>query len=189
MRCEPIAPDHLTDTQRRLDEAVRGVVAARAGGTTPVTRPDGALIGPYPAMLAHPVLGTGLWAAIEPVMRPVALPPAVREVVILVVGARFQARYELYAHGPIAERVGIDPADVRALVAGQHPPGLDDDQLLAHDAAASLCAPGPLPQALHRACTEVFGQDGLAELVHLVGIYAAVCVLLNAHDVPVPKNN
>jgi len=50
-----------------------------------------------------------------------ALADNVRQIVILVVGARFDAAYEIYAHVAVAEREGMHPARLATLLADLKP--------------------------------------------------------------------
>ena len=52
------------------------------------------------------------------------LPKAVREVVILSVGAASGAQYELYSHEVRARDAGLGEDKIRAIAAGQRPPDL-----------------------------------------------------------------
>ena len=60
MRLEPIAPASLTDEQRKLhDTMVEGIRKNLRGFKS--EREDGALIGPFPAMLHFPEFGVAAW--------------------------------------------------------------------------------------------------------------------------------
>ncbi|MET7337715.1 hypothetical protein [Nonomuraea sp. NPDC005650] len=49
-------------------------------------------------------------------------------------------------------------------------------------------AGAPLPGALYRSAVGCFGEFGTAELVFLIAQYAAVSMVLNAYDVPLPPD-
>ncbi len=184
MRMPPINPADLSDVQRELDETARRILT---GQQIPFTAQDenGALIGPFPAMLHHPHQAKPLldWFTAS----PSTLPPRVREIAILTTGARYAAAYELYSHSRIAAAIGIPATVVAALVAGQRP-ALSPEEEVAHDVAAALYAGSPVPGALYRAAVGCFGEAGTAELVFLVAQYASICMVLNAYDVPLPAD-
>ncbi len=46
---------------------------------------------------------------------------------------------------------------------------------------------GALPELNDRLAEAEFGAHGVAELVHLVGLYCTVSVTLNGFNVPVPE--
>jgi 4-carboxymuconolactone decarboxylase len=112
----------------------------------------------------------------------------VREVAILVTGAKFRAAYEIYAHVIAAEQRGLPDAKIATIVAGQRPADLTREEAVAYDIAAALVAGGVLPEITWKQGVEVFGQDAAAELVYLVGLYCLVSVTLNGFDVPIPED-
>ncbi|KQO61314.1 carboxymuconolactone decarboxylase family protein [Curtobacterium sp. Leaf261] len=187
MRTPPIKPADLTEANRDLDAALRELIGQSLRGFTSEDE-DGALIGPFAPMLHFPELHEPILQWMRVLVGKATLPGSVREVAILTIGARLGARYELYAHSRVAGDKGLAPEAVAALVAGQRPTTLSAEEVVAHDLAAVLHAGGAVPGALYRAALEAFGRDGTAELVHLVGQYAVVSMLLNAYDVPVPAD-
>jgi 4-carboxymuconolactone decarboxylase len=75
-----------------------------------------------------------------------ALPKTVREVAILVTGAKFRSAYEIYAHVMIAERRGLSDDKIATIVAGQRPTDLARDEAIAYDVASALVDHGVLPE-------------------------------------------
>src|ERR1700675_4647277 len=111
----------------------------------------------------------------------------VRQIVILVVGARFDAAYEIYAHVAVAEHEGM-PLDRRGpLVADLKPADLSEEEAVAFDVAYKLVRGGTLPEPLYRLAVDTFGQHGANELIYLVGLYGLVSTTLNGFNVPVPE--
>ena len=111
------------------------------------------------------------------------------ELVILVTGARFSARYELYAHEFTAEKAGLSPAKIAALAAGARPGDLTADEATAFDVATALTRGAQLPESTYQASIEAFGETGTGELIFLIGFYCLISVLLNGFDVPIPKRD
>ena len=150
-------------------------------------RPDGALLGPWNAWLHQPELGEAFWGATQAMTRFAALPDRVRQVVILVVGARFGAAYEIYAHGAVASaRHGMSARRIATLAAGGRPEDLADEEAAGFDVATALLAGGVLPEPTYRQAVALFGQRGTNELIYLVGHYCFVSITLNGFAVPVP---
>ncbi len=185
MRLPPLAETDLPpdlrdfnrDMQAEVREHLRGFVSARD---------DGALIGPFPPMLHFPQFGRAAWDYTKALIDHSTLPKPAHEVAILVTGARFNSRYELYAHEQVAERAGLSPEKVATIAAGQRPADLTAEEAVAYDVAAALVNGKSLPETTYQRALQVFGKDQVAELVYLVGGYCLVSVLLNAYDVPVP---
>ena len=184
-RLPPIPPADLSDEQRALHDDMTGVVHAHLQGFTS-DRPDGALVGPFAAMLHFPAWGGPAWAFTKSLMDHTTLPKGPHEVAILVTGAAAGARYELYAHERVAASTDLSAAKIATITAGERPSDLTPQEAVAYDVAAALNRGGALSEAAYRAAVEAFGTDGAAELVYLVGAYTLVSVLLNAFDVDVP---
>lgn len=186
MRLAPIPPSDLDPALRRLHNDMAASVAEFLHGFVS-RRDDGALVGPFPPLLHFPEWGGPAWTLTKSLMEHSTLPAPAREVAVLVVGAAFGSRYELYAHEQVAQRSGLAPDKIATITAGQRPAGLDAEEAAAYDVAAALTrGAGPLPESTYRRAVEVFGQHETAELVYLVGGYCLVSVLLNAYDLSVP---
>jgi 4-carboxymuconolactone decarboxylase len=68
---------------------------------------NGALMGPWNPWLHEPQFGKPIWELTKALSFSPSLPKPVREVAILVTGAKFRAAYEIYAHVMLAEQRGI----------------------------------------------------------------------------------
>jgi 4-carboxymuconolactone decarboxylase len=110
-----------------------------------------------------------------------------RQVVILTVGSVWKAPYELYAHSAVAAKVGLTKEQIDSLVSGQIPYGLNEDELLAQGFTYHLVSEHTVNGESYAAAREVFGDQGLVEMLVLIGCYLSVCALLNAFAVPAPK--
>lgn len=188
MRLAPLPPGELTAEQRPFYDDMRAVVSAHFKGFT-WERGDGALVGPFNVMLHTPAWGRAAWDYTKAMIAHTTLPKPVHEIIILVTGARFGSRYELYAHEHVADAVGLAPAKIATIVAGERPGNLTVPEGVAYDTAGALCRGGPLPQATYNAAVGAFGKDGMAEIAYLVAHYCVVSVLLNAYDSPVPNSD
>ena len=186
MRLPPIPPQELTPEQRRLYDMLRTGIAEQFQGFR-TAREDGALLGPFNPWLHEPRIGRAVWELTEAVSARGALPDNVRQVAILVTGARFKSAYELYAHVRVAREKGLAQDKIATITAGQRPADLSPEEAVIYDAAGALNAGGVLPRPVYDRVVSAFGHGGIAELIHLVGLYAMVCITLNGFDVPVPE--
>ena len=185
MRLEPIPPEKLSAEQRPLFDRIQAGIDAHLKGFIS-KRADGALIGPFNAMLHFPQFGTPNWDFVTALMAHSTLPKSAHEVAILVVGAHYSSRYELYAHEHVAARSGLSAAKIATIVAGERPVDLTREEGIAYDVASKLARGGQLPEATYQAALSAFGEQGTAELVHLIAGYCLTSVILNAYDVSVP---
>ena len=152
-----------------------------------VEREDGALMGPWNPWLHEPAIGKAIWDLTLAMTANAVLPDNVRQIAILVVGARYQAAYELYAHVAVAEKEGMSAERLAALVAGVKPTDLSKEENVAFDFSHALARGGVLPEPLYRLAIDTFGQHATNELIYLVGLYALVSTTLNGYNVPVPE--
>ena len=97
MRLPLIAPADLTPEQKPLYDAMRKGIASNFNAFK-VEREDGALMGPWNPWLHEPAIGKAIWDLTLAMTANATLPDNVRQIAILVVGARFDAAYEIYAH-------------------------------------------------------------------------------------------
>lgn len=183
MRLPLIPPGQLTPEQRALYDRNRDQIAHGFTAFT-TTREDGALLGPWGVFLHEPAVGQAHYDQIAAITAMRRLPPSAKQVAIIVVGARFRAAYELYAHAATAADEGMDPAKIATLAAGGRPPDLTLEEACAFDVTTALLGAGVLPGAVYRAARDLLGQGALNELVLWVGTYAQVAITLNAFDVP-----
>lgn len=185
MRLPPIPPADLTVEQRPLYEEMKAGITAKYNQFKTI-REDGAIMGPWNAWLHQPEVGAAIWGTTKAMTEFRHLPEDVRQIAILVVGTRFQAAYEIYAHSVVAKKAGLNDGFVIALLEGERPSNMTDAQEAAYEVAHTLTIGGVLPEALFRRALALFGEKGANELIYLVGHYCFVSVTLNGFDVPVP---
>ena len=186
MRLRPLAPEGLPAALRSVHDTI---VALMVRKQPQIVAEDatGALIGPFPPMLHFPAFGIPALQFLAAIGTEAKLPPLVRETAILTVGARFNARYELYAHEIMGAVAGLTAAQIATLAAGGRAADLSDEAGIAHDVARALADGRILPASTYDRATALLGPDGVGELVFLVGGYALIAMVLNAFDMPVPE--
>jgi 4-carboxymuconolactone decarboxylase len=116
MRLPLIAPADLTPQQKSLYDDMRKGIASNFNAFK-VLSEDGALMGPWNPWLHEPGIGKAIWDLTLAMTANAILPDNVRQIVILVVGARFDAAYEIYAHVAVAARVWDLRGERRTFVA------------------------------------------------------------------------
>jgi hypothetical protein len=186
MRLPLIAPGELTPEQKRLYDDMRKGIASNFNAFEAV-REDGALMGPWNPWLHEPGIGKAIWDLTLAMTANATLSDNIRQIVILVVGARFDAAYEIYAHIAVAELEGMRPERLATLVADLKPSDLSADESVAFDVAYKLVRGGVLPEPLYRLAVATFGQHGTNEMIYLIGLYSMVSTTLNGFNVPVPE--
>jgi 4-carboxymuconolactone decarboxylase len=99
----------------------------------------------------------------------------------------WKAPYELYAHSAIAANAGFTAKQIASLAAGRSPETLTVEELAAQRFTRQLVSEHAIDDDIYAAAQGVFGDEGLVEMLVLIGCYLSVCALLNAFAVPVPK--
>jgi 4-carboxymuconolactone decarboxylase len=183
----PLLPlSDMTPEQRTLYQDMHTGIETNFKGFTALDT-SGALIGPWNPWLRFAKFGGPVWELVKALATSPTLPRPIREIAILVTGARFHAAYEIYAHVLVAELRGLPDEKIATIVAGQRPSDLTRDEVVAYDVASALVSGGVLPELTYRQSITAFGEQGTAELINLVGLYCMVSVTLNGFDVPVPE--
>ncbi|MGP8121363.1 MAG: carboxymuconolactone decarboxylase family protein [Xanthobacteraceae bacterium] len=187
MRLPLLDPSDLSPAQRPLYDDMRTGIETNFKGFTAIAQ-SGALIGPWNPWLHAAKFGGPVWDLVKALSTSPSLPRPIREVAILVTGAKFKSGYELYAHVLVAESRGLSDEKISTIVSGQRPVDLTRVEANAYDVASSLVNGGVLPELAYRHAVANFGEAQTAELIFLVGLYCLVSVTLNGFDVPVPDD-
>lgn len=186
MRLPLLSNSQLSPAQQRLYQDMRAGIEQNFKGFTAINK-DGALIGPWNPWLTFSKFGGPVWELVKALSTSPSLPRPIREVAILVTGAKFHAAYEIYAHVLVAELRGLPDDKIATIVAGERPSDLTREEAIAYDVASALVSGGVLPELTYAQAIAAFGEQGTAEFIYLVGLYCMVSVTLNGFDVPVPE--
>jgi alkylhydroperoxidase family enzyme len=109
-----------------FDKLQAGVKEHLMGFTT--HRSDGALIGPFNALLHFPGFG-GHSFDLFLALADGVLPKEAREVVILSTGGRLGSLYEIYSHETVASKAGLPQSKIRTIASGERPNDLTEADL------------------------------------------------------------
>jgi 4-carboxymuconolactone decarboxylase len=185
----PLAdPAILTSAQRNLFQQLKAtwVVYADKLGVKATTE-DGRLIGPFNAFLLHPEVTTKLSEFQTAEAAHTTLPPRVREVVIIVMGAVWRADYELYAQINVARKAGLSDDAITILANGGIPEDLGYHEKIAARLARDLSTRHRVDDELYCEAEQAFGSQGLFDIVAVMGVYQTVCGALALFEVPAPR--
>lgn len=171
-RLPEIPYDQLSVEQRRIHD---DIVGSRGG-----------IRGPFACWLHSPELADraqrlGAFCRFE-----TSLPAHLKELAILVTAEHWQAQFEWWAHGPLAEKAGLDPAVIESLRRGERPEFMTAEEATVYDFARALLRERDVDDATYARAVEAFGQPGVVELAAVIGYYGLVAATLNAFRVPVP---
>jgi 4-carboxymuconolactone decarboxylase len=184
-RLGPIAPEDMSDEQRVVFDGITGGDRQKGGDPSEFLNDDGALRGPFNAMLRSPELGDITQEMGACVRYRTIIPGPLRELAILVCGRHWRANYEWYAHAKIARREGLSDDVINGIMDEQEP--LDPDHKTVYQFAYKLNKTGRIDDELYARTHDLLGERGVFELTVLIGYYATVSNILNVFQVPIPE--
>jgi 4-carboxymuconolactone decarboxylase len=184
-RLPTLRPAELSPEQRRLCDALTTGARGSAAGGIEVAA-DGALAGPFNAMLHHPGVGDPLQALGAALRYAGVLTVRCRELAVLLVAAHHRSGYEWHAHVPIARRAGFTDAQLEQVLARCAPDMEDPAERAVVAAVRALLKHGDLDDGAYRSAADTLGDAALVELTALVGYYALLALQLRVFRVPLP---
>ena len=163
-----------------LDAAQRAVYDAIASG------PRQAVRGPLAMWLHRPQLADRAQALGSYCRYDSSLPPRLSELAILLMGRHWLAEYEWAAHKPFALEAGLGAGIIDAIRDG-HPPLFEQsDEALVYEFVRELQAKRGIGDALYREAVVRLGQDGVVDLVGILGYYTLISMTIKVFEVPAP---
>ncbi len=180
-----LTPAELSGEQRAVYSLITG--PPRRDGPFTLMYDDGALTGPFNALLFSPAIGTAVQELGAVLRFGGELDGRVRELVICAISADLDSAYEWYAHSRVAATVGVEGAELDHLRRGIEPPTLSAAERAAIRLTRALLHQTTVSDDIHAEVLLHFGHAGVAELSLLVGYYRMLAGLLAAGDVPAPE--
>jgi alkylhydroperoxidase family enzyme len=185
-RLRRMARDTLAGDELELFDRLAGAERPAQKARFPRVGPDGALEGPFNALLLNPALGRSMAEVGAQVRYSSTLTDRCREIAILTVAAQADSAYEWAAHADIAHVVGLADAEIEALRSGQVPPDAGGTEAAVARAAHALVRGGDLDDELYAATVGALGERTLFELVSLIGYYQLIALQLRVFRVLPP---
>ena len=174
-RYPPLAPEAMTTEQKAMYD---GIMAG----------PRHSIEGPFNAWLRSPVLGDRLQRVGEYLRFNTTIPHNLNEFAILITAVEWTSGFEWYAHYPLAMKAGLEPAKATDLQEGRRPANMTADETLVYDFATQLHRRHQVTDAVFDAAVKRFGEQGVTDLIALLGYYGLVSMTLNVAEVVPPQN-
>ncbi len=89
-------------------------------------------------------------------------------------------------HQPIALKEGLDRGVVDAIADGRRPSGMAPDEELIYEFCTELLRNHSVSDATYARAVQRFGEQGMIEMVGVVGYYTFQSMVLNTARTPVP---
>lgn len=183
MRLKRLLPESFSTEQRHVYDAIAGGKRAQVARRSPLIGEDGALEGPFNAMLYAPRVGMALQGLGASIRYETSLSNRVREVAILMVAAQWNSSFEQEAHEPLALDAGITEQELKRIRSGGLIDGISQQEKVAFDTVFALVTSGDLSDEEYRVCIETLAEECLVELTTLVGYYSTLALQLRVFGV------
>lgn len=174
-RFEPLTAATMTPEQRKVAEAIQS--GPRGAG----------LRGPFNGLLRSPELCDLVQRVGAYVRFASSIPAALNELAICIVGRKWTAQYEFYAHRRLAIEAGLAPAILDAIAEGRRPEGMSADEGAVYDFTTALLETGQVSDTDFKRVQDRFGDRGVIDLIGAAGYYTLVSMVLNVDRVPLPE--
>jgi len=171
-RMPPIPMPQLTEQQT---QALADFVAARGQPT-----------GPWIALLRSPELMTRTRGLSDYLRFESVVPGWLRELVILMTAREWGQNYEWNAHYPIAIDEGLSAEMARAIAEGRRPENMVEEEEILYDFCLELQRNHAVSDATYQRAVDRFGEQGVIEVVSLMGYYTMISMILNTSRAPLP---
>lgn len=174
-RFPELKPEQMTPAQKQVADAI-------------VAGPRGSIRGPFTAWLRSPELADRLQKVGEHIRYRSSLPPRLNEFAILITARHWNAKFEWYAHYPLAIRGGLKPQVAADLAKGRRPAGMADDEAAVYDFCTELRRDRKVSDATYARVRKLFGDQGVVDLIGVNGYYDLVSMTLNVAEVSAPPD-
>jgi 4-carboxymuconolactone decarboxylase len=172
-RLAPLDLKHLTPEQNEVAESI-------------IAGPRGGLRGPFEAWLRSPLLADRAQRLGEYCRFHNSLPRDLSELAILLTGKHWKAQFEFWAHARLAREAGLADDIIEAIRTGQPPPFHREAETVVYDFVTEYFETNRVSDANYQRAIAEFGEQGVVDLVGLVGYYGLVSMTLNVFETPLP---
>src|SRR6195256_3770395 len=173
-RMPPIPPDKMTDVQKTAAETF-----AEGRGY--------AIRGPFVPLIRSPEVMLRAKAMGDHLRFKSTLGPRLNEMVILITAREWSQQYEWQAHHPIALKEGLRREIADAIAEGHRPAGMAEDEEIAYDMATEILRQKRVSDPTYRRALARFGEQGVIDLLGVVGYYNFLAIVMNATRTGLPE--
>jgi len=174
-RMPPIPADQLTEAQKKAAE-----LFAEGRGY--------AVRGPFVPLIRSPEVMLRAKAMGDYLRFKSVLEPRLNEMVILITAREWTQQYEWNAHHPAAIKAGLRREIADAIADGHRPAGMAEDEEIAYDLATEILRLRRVSDTAYRRAVAKFGEQGVIDLLGVVGYYNFLAIVMNATRTAMPAN-
>ena len=177
--------DQMTPDQKTyFDQLMAGPVSAT--GSAAVQAGAKSVGAPFNVYLRSPQLAQALRQTGEQLRFHSSLPARLNEFAIIIVGQHWGSQYEWYAHTRLALKAGLDPKIPEQLAKGERPQGMGKEETAIYNFSRELLDTHQVSDEHYAAVKDLFGEQGVVDLMAVSGYYVMVSMMLNVNRTPLP---
>jgi 4-carboxymuconolactone decarboxylase len=147
------------------------------------------VFGPFAVMLRSPEVMLRAGAMGDYMRYRTSLPPALNELIILIVARHWSQPFEWYVHQPTALKAGLNPQIVAAVSKGRRPEGMSSDESIVYEFTTELLRLQNVNDATYAKAVERFGEHGVIDMVGVAGYYSFLSMMMNTARTAVPADS
>src|SRR6267154_935866 len=173
-RYRDITPAEMTPAQRRVHDLI---VAGRRGRFG----------GPFQLLIRAPEICEHASQLGEHLRWGTSLPDRLSELAIISTARFWRAQYEWFAHAPLAEKAGVPAAAIEMIRTGGTPVFTEQDEALIYRVCNEIFRTQRLSDASFSEAVKALGENGLVEVIAIIGYYTLIGNTLNVFQVGLPE--
>lgn len=185
-RFKRLTTDQMSAEQKQyFDALMAGPISGT--GSAGVVQGATSLGAPFNVMLRSPVLAERLRKVGEYLRFESTLSKRLNEFAILITARTWTAQYEWYAHHRLAIKAGLNPDVAAELAQGKRPSNMQPDEEAVYNFCHELHATHGVSDKNYQAVLDLFGEQGVVDLMVVSGYYVMISMVLNVNRSPLPE--
>lgn len=174
-RLPPIPASDWTPQQRAMAQPI-------------IDGPRGALISPFVPLLRSPELMDHAQRMGEYLRYRSSIGLRLSELAICITARQWSQQVEWAIHAPIAQKEGIPREVLKDIAFGRHPRALQADEQVLYEFCTELHQNKAVSNATWFAAIDIWGEQGVIDLIGVVGYYSFLSMVMNSARTAVPES-
>jgi 4-carboxymuconolactone decarboxylase len=162
--------------------------AQRSQAQPIIDGPRGALVSPFIPLLRSPELMGHAQRMGEYLRYRSALNLRLSELAILITARHWSQQVEWAIHAPIALKNGVAEATIEAIAQGRRPETCPQDEATVYAFSTELQQNKGVSDLTWSRAIELFGEQGVIDLIGINGYYSFLSMVMNASRTAVPAS-
>ena len=177
-----VAPERMPEIPAdKLTAAQKQAVAEISAG------PRGEVKGPFVAFLRSPELMRRVQKVGEYLRFVCPIDKRLGEFAAIIGARAWSQQFEWWAHYRQALEAGLKREIADAVAEGRRPSGMAEDEEILYDTLTELINTKGLSDTTYARAVAKFGEEGLIDLVSVVGYYTLLAIVMNVARTGVPS--